>query len=244
MNKTKITVVEDDSKLSDLIQKYLIQQGFAVDVIQDGSEAVNAILTVNPDVVILDLMLPGKDGLAICREIRPVYDGCILFLTASEDAMDHVAGVELGADDFLIKPIQPRVLLARIRMLLRRVQRQNSNGHSISSTDLPPKLSKELTFGQLHIAHSKRSVNLTNDLISLTTSEFDLLWLLATHAEEVLSRDFIYKTLRGIEYDGLDRSIDSKVATLRRKLGDNASMSTRIITVRGQGYLFVPDSWG
>jgi two-component system response regulator RstA len=243
MEKTKITVVEDDVKLSDLIQKYLIQQGFDVNVIQDGSEAIDAILAVNPAVVILDLMLPGKDGLAICREVRPRYDGCILFLTASDDAMDHVAGVELGADDFLIKPVQPRVLLARIRMLLRRVERQSTNGDNASSAERPTKKNNDLTFGQLRLAHSKRAVSLANSLISLTTSEFDLLWLLATHAEEVLSRDFIYKNLRGIEYDGLDRSIDSKVAILRRKLGDNASMSTRIITVRGQGYLFVPDTW-
>lgn len=243
MEKTKITVVEDDVKLSDLVQKYLIQQGFDVSVIRDGSEAVDAILADKPDVVILDLMLPGKDGLAICREVRPSYDGCILFLTASEDAMDHVAGVELGADDFLIKPIQPRVLLARIRMLLRRVERQTINGSNTSSAEQPAKKDNKLTFGQLHIAHSKRAVSLANSVVSLTTSEFDLLWLLASHSEEVLSRDFIYKSLRGIEYDGLDRSIDSKVAILRRKLGDNASMSTRIITVRGQGYLFVPDSW-
>lgn len=243
MEKTKITVVEDDVKLSDLIQKYLIQQGFDVNVIQDGSEAVDAILADNPAVVILDLMLPGKDGLTICREVRPRYDGCILFLTASDDAMDHVAGVELGADDFLIKPIQPRVLLARIRMLMRRVGRQSANGDNATSAEQPIKKNNDLVFGQLLIAHSKRAVSLANSSISLTTSEFDLLWLLATHSEEVLSRDFIYKNLRGIEYDGLDRSIDSKVAILRRKLGDNASMSTRIITVRGQGYLFVPDTW-
>lgn len=240
---TTITLVEDDNKLSDLIRMYLTQQGFSVDVIQDGTEAVDKVLAAQPDVVILDLMLPGKDGLTICREIRPHYNGCILFLTASEDAMDHVAGVELGADDFLIKPIQPRVLLARIRMLLRRVDRYNVGGVNAVADEKNARRSVDLTFGQLKIALSKRAVSLAGETVPLTTSEFDLLSLLAAHAEEVLSRDFIYKTLRGIEYDGLDRSIDSKVVSLRKKLGDNASMSTRIITVRGQGYLFVPDGW-
>lgn len=243
MALTTITLVEDDKKLSDLIQKYLTQQGFAVDVIQDGTEATESLLASQPDIIILDLMLPGKDGLTICREIRPYYKGCILFLTASEDAMDHVAGVELGADDFLIKPIQPRVLLARLRMQLRRTVQQSEDITTSEQEAASHQKSKSLVFGQLRIAPTRRSVHLADTAITLTASEFDLLCLLASHAEEILSRDFIYKTLRGIEYDGLDRSIDSKVAILRKKLGDNGSMSTRIITVRGQGYLFVPDSW-
>ncbi len=254
-----IILVEDDQKLSSLIEKYLQQQGFEVEVIGDGELATTAILSQQPDIVILDLMLPGKDGLTICREIRAQFNGSILFLTASEDDMDHVAGVELGADDFIVKPIQPRVLLARLRMSLRRGANVTSNtlsskglssstlsSNTLSSqSDSPVAVaaSKDLNFGQLAIYLSKRQVVLNSEKIALTTSEFDLLALLASHAEEILSRDFIYKTLRGIEYDGMDRTIDTKVANLRKKLGDNASMSTRIITVRGQGYLFVPDSW-
>ena len=259
-----IILVEDDQKLSSLIEKYLQQQGFEVEVIGDGELATTAILSQQPDIVILDLMLPGKDGLTICREIRAQFNGSILFLTASEDDMDHVAGVELGADDFIVKPIQPRVLLARLRMSLRRGANVTSNTLSskgLSSSTLSSNAlssnalsyqsdssvavteTKDLNFGQLAIYLSKRQVILNNEKIALTTSEFDLLALLASHAEEILSRDFIYKTLRGIEYDGMDRTIDTKVANLRKKLGDNASMSTRIITVRGQGYLFVPDSW-
>ena len=240
---THIILVEDDLKLSSLIQKYLQQYEFTVDIIHEGTTAVATILQANPDAVVLDLMLPGKDGLTICREIRPEYDGSILFLTASEDDMDHVAGVELGADDFIIKPIQPRVLLARIRMLLRRVTKTNEKTASQSSDAAGTAAINTLEFGQLIIHHSKRSVTLSQQPVGLSTSEFDLLWLLASHAEEVLSRDFLYKTLRGIEYDGMDRAIDTRVANLRKKLGDNASLSTRIITVRGQGYLFVPDSW-
>lgn len=258
---THIILVEDDDKLSSLVKKYLQQYEFTVDVIREGNTAVEAILSAQPEVVILDLMLPGKDGLTICREIRSQFNGRILFLTASEDDMDHVAGVELGADDFIIKPIQPRVLLARVRMLLRRTHHIETS--AVVSAALSPAVDannesgvetsidygksaqpiKSLHFGQLSIHHSKRAVTLSEQPVALTTSEFDLLWLLALHAEEVLSRDFLYKTLRGIEYDGIDRSIDTKVAQLRKKLGDNASLSTRIITVRGQGYLFVPDSW-
>ncbi len=233
-----IILVEDDIKLSSLVERYLQQQGFTIEVISDGNLATNAILSQQPDIVILDLMLPGKDGLTICREIRAQFNGCILFLTASEDDMDHVAGVELGADDFIVKPIQPRVLLARLRMLLRR-----SGSQVISTVQEPNTVSKSLSFGQLHISSSKRQVTLNKENVPLTTGEFDLLYLLAEHPEEILSRDFIYKTLRGIEYDGMDRTIDTRVANLRKKLGDNASMSTRIVTVRGQGYLFIPDSW-
>ncbi len=234
---TKICIVEDDEKLASLVRKYLEQRDYEIDVIDDGNLAVDGILSTMPDMVILDLMLPGKDGLTICREIRQKYEGRILFLTASEDDMDQVAGIELGADDFIVKPIQPRVLLARIRMLLRRTDPE-ANKQSLSDE---PK--EALTFGKLIIQHSKRSVALAGNSVSLTTSEFDLLWLLASHAEEVLSRDYLYKQMRGIEYDGLDRAIDTKVANLRKKLGDNPSLSRRIITVRGQGYLFVPDNW-
>mgnify|MGYP002700374739 CR=1 FL=1 len=237
LSMTNIILVEDDEKLSSLIQRYLQQNHFNVEVVKNGSLAVDAILSKQPDLVILDLMLPGKDGLSICREVRSKYDGQIIFLTASEDDMDHVAGVELGADDFITKPIQPRVLLARIRMRLR--------GQSTKEEPLSPlkAKNKDLVFNSLVISQSKRTVLLNNDRVILTTSEFDLLWLLADHAEEILSRDYLYKTLRGIEYDGMDRAIDTKIAILRKKLGDNASMPTRIITVRGQGYLFVPENW-
>lgn len=241
---TKITLVEDDNKFSSLVKTYIQKHGFEIEIIEDGSSTPQLILSQQPDLIILDLMLPGKDGLTIFREIRPHYKGIIIFLTASEDDMDHVAGVELGADDFIVKPIKPRVLLARIRMLLRR--QEDVNGTSPQgqiTTNTEPQFIKSLKFGKLSIYLSKRQVVLGEQQVTLTTSEFDLLALLAKHAEMILSRDFIYKTLRGIEYDGMDRGIDTKVANLRKKLGDNASMSTRIITVRGQGYLFVPDSW-
>lgn len=236
-----IILVEDDAKLSNLIQTYLQKQGFSVDTIADGRLATEAILSNQPDVVILDLMLPGKDGLTICREIRSQYKGCVLFLTASEDDIDHVAGIELGADDFIIKPIQPRVLLARIRMQLRKTALVEKEGSV--QTDIKDTKTRDLHFGKLSIFTNKRLVTLDGEKIAFTTSEFELLLLLATHAEEVLSRDFIFKATRGIEYDGMDRTVDTKVSNLRKKLGDSGSLSSKIITVRSQGYLFVPDSW-
>jgi len=236
-----ILLVEDDVKLSGLIQKYLQQQDFYVEVIKDGLAAPKAILSQQPDIVILDLMLPGKDGLTICREIRSKFKGCVLFLTASEDDIDHVAGIELGADDYIVKPIQPRVLLARIRMQLRKralIQqpKQQLSKHEILAVS-------DLHFGKLSIFTKKRLVTLNDEKVPLTTSEYELLLLLASRAEEVLSRDFIFKATRGIEYDGMDRTVDTKIGNLRKKLGDTASLSSRIITVRSQGYLFVPDSW-
>ena len=151
-----IILVEDDDKLSSLIQKYMQQQGFQVEVIADGRLAKKAILTNQPDIVILDLMLPGKDGLTICREIRSQYKGSILFLTASEDDIDHVTGIELGADDFIIKPIQPRVLLARVRMQLRKIT-MISNTNEQSSSDEVHSVS-DLHFGKLSIFTKKRLV--------------------------------------------------------------------------------------
>jgi two-component system, OmpR family, response regulator RstA len=236
-----IILVEDDEKLSSLIQKYLQTQGFSIEVVADGNLATKAILSHQPDVVILDLMLPGKDGLTICREIRSQYKGCVLFLTASEDDIDHVAGIELGADDFIVKPIQPRVLLARIRMQLRKATLIAKEVGQVDVKDLH--VVSDLHFGKLSIFPRKRLVTLADEKIVFTTSEYDLLLLLANHAEEVLSRDFIFKATRGIEYDGMDRTVDSKIANLRKKLGDSGSLSSKIITVRNQGYLFVPDSW-
>ncbi len=230
----KIVLIEDDVKLAELLTSYLENNEFEVHLAHDGLQASSLILQVQPDLVILDLMLPGLDGLSICREIRNDYKGKIVFLTASDDDIDHVAALELGADDFVNKPIKPRVLLARIRMLLRR-QQQTELAH--------PDNDHQLHFGQLSINHKLRQCSLAGEDIVLTDSEFDLLWLLASHAEQVLSREYLVKETRGIEYDGLDRTIDNKVAILRRKLGDSSSVPKRILTLRGKGYLFVPESW-
>ena len=228
----KILLVEDDQKLGEMLQEYLENQGYSTRLERDGENISTAVDAFSPNLIILDLMLPGKNGFDVCKEIRDTYTGKILFMTASEDDMDQVVGLELGADDFVKKPVQPRVLLARIRMLMRRIE-ASPGGDNI----------QQLLFGGLSIKNNTREVYLSGKQIVLTPAEFDLLWLLANNADEVLSRDELFKELRGIEFDGLDRSIDTKIVALRKKLDDTGSIARRIITVRGKGYLFASDAW-
>ncbi|OLQ75458.1 DNA-binding response regulator [Photobacterium proteolyticum] len=242
---TKIVLVEDDLKLCELLAHYFRQQQFEVVTVSDGSLATDTIIEHQPDLVVLDLMLPGVDGLTICRNVRPLVNSKILMLTASDDDIDHVAGLEIGADDFVNKPIKPRVLLARIRMLLRRGDEPQMSTGDVpveSETDSGGTLT-ECRYGSLHLNGRRKLCLLDNEEICLTDSEFDLLWLLACRPDEVLSRDFLVKSTRGIEYDGLDRTIDNKIVSLRKKLNDNPALPRKIITVRGKGYLFVPDRW-
>lgn len=235
----KILIVEDDTRLAGLIGEYLGDQGYEVSIEERGDTAAVRIPREKPDLVILDLMLPGKDGLSVCREIRAAYDGPILILTARDDDMDQVAGLELGADDYVRKPVEPRVLLARIRALFRRI---NITG---SGPDTTESVSEEndLVFGALRIDCTSRNVFLAGKEVDLTTNEFDLLLLLANNEGSVLSRDTIFSTMRGIGYDGMDRSVDMYVSRLRRKLGDDTSRPSRIKTVWGAGYLFVGNAW-
>ena len=231
----RILLVEDDVRLAALIQDYLTQHGMHVAVEHRGDRAATRILSEQPDLVILDLMLPGLDGFGVCRRIRPAYRGPVLMLTASDEDADQVAGLEMGADDYVVKPAPPRVLLARARSLLRRAQ---GGGDAPEQRDV-----NTLSFGNLLIQHDTRSVRLHGQTVDLTTSEFDLLWRLASHAGSVLTRDDILASSRGIAYDGLDRSVDARVSRLRRKLGDDPEHPTRIKTVWRRGYLFSPDGW-
>ncbi|GLT19398.1 DNA-binding response regulator [Vibrio zhanjiangensis] len=230
-------IVEDDAKLRSMLAEYFVKHDFDVKTFEDGNSAVDAIIELQPTILLLDLMLPGNDGLTICRQIRSKYMGKVLMLTASDDDFDHVAALEIGADDFVSKPIKPRVLLARIRMLMRRGEESSASlGSETSEINI-------LNYGRLSLNHSRKTCLLDNAQISMSDSDFDLLWILASSPDQVLSRDVLTKSLRGIEYDGLDRTIDNKVVTLRKKLGDSSTTPKRIITVRGKGYLFVPDSW-
>jgi len=238
--QNSILIVEDDERLAGLMHEYLSAQGYLVSMESYGDLAVRRIIDENPDIVILDLMLPGKDGLSVCRDVRHTYHGSILILTAREDDVDQVAGLELGADDYVKKPIEPRVLLARIRALLRRTDHYYRSGTS----EIPDSESWVIEFGHLKISSSERSVYLDHTEIKLSTSEFDLLWLLASHSGSILDRDTISSHLRGIEYDGFDRSIDVCVSRLRKKLGDNSSKPKKIKTIWGSGYLFVESAWG
>jgi two-component system response regulator RstA len=231
--KIHLFVVEDDPKMREMLTDYFEAQNYTVTALEQGTGAAERILADQPNLVLLDLMLPGDDGLTICRQIRNDFHGLIMMLTASDDDFDHVAALEIGADDFVSKPIKPRVLMARVRMLLRRQ----------SEVILPSTPSRLLQYGGLVLNQARRQCQLDEQSITLTESEFDLLWQLASHPDAVQSRDTLTKALRGIEYDGIDRTVDNKVVTLRKKLMDDAASPHRIITVRGKGYLFVPDTW-
>lgn len=226
-----ILLVEDDARLATLIQEYLDEHGIVIAHESRGDNAIERILNESPALVILDLMLPGRDGIEICRSVRGHYAGPILILTAKDEDVDQVVALELGADDYVTKPVEPRVLLARIRALLRRVKQE-----------LPPP-DQALQFDDLSIQKTRREVYLGERRLEFTTNEFELLWLLACNAGKVLKRETVLATLRGIGYDGQDRSVDVCVSRLRKKLGDNPQHPNKIKTVRGQGYLFVAEAW-
>lgn len=227
----RILIVEDDERLATLTREYLENNGLHVSVEGDGGKAVDRILSERPDLVVLDLMLPGEDGVSICRRVRSQYGGQILMLTARTDDLDEVLGLEMGADDYVAKPVRPRVLLARIRALLRR---------SAAPADEPVDNDQSrLRFGSLVVDNAMREAWLEDRGVELTSAEFDLLWLLCSNAGRVLSREEIFSQLRGIEYDGQDRSIDVRVSRIRPKIGDDPMHPRLIKTVRSKGYLFV-----
>lgn len=228
-NAPRVMIVEDDERLATLTSDYLTANGLTVTVVSNGNEAIRRIPAEQPDLVVLDLMLPGADGLTVCREVRRHFRNPILMLTARTDDMDQILGLEMGADDYVAKPVKPRLLLARVRALLRRIE---------PDTDSPP---SRLEFGNLMIDNSAREVILDGQSVEMTSAGYDLLWLLASHAGTVLSRETIFERLRGIQYDGQDRSIDVRISRIRPKVGDDPDNPRRIKTVRSKGYLFVAD---
>ena len=230
-SETSVLLVEDDVRLSELVSRYLQTSGMRVTAVARGDLVLDLVRQSPPDVIILDLGLPGEDGFAVCRQLRPAYTHPILILTARDSDIDHVLGLELGADDYVIKPVEPRVLLARINALLRR-SRATVEGAS-----------QMLRFGRLVINVASHSVVLDGQPIDLSRNEFELLAHPAAHAGKIQSRDALFRSLYNREYDGMDRMLDIRVSRLRRKLGEDAENSERIKTIWGAGYLFVPDAW-
>jgi len=228
MAEPRLLLVEDDERLATLTAEYLTQAGFEVAVEGRGDRAVERIQSENPDLVVLDLMLPGEDGLSICRRIRPLWSGPILMLTARGDEIDQVLGLEMGADDYVAKPVSPRLLLARIQALLRRPREATEP--------------ERVVVGSLVVDRAARETRIDDVILEMTSSEFDLLWLLASNAGKPLSREDLVRALRGIDYDGIDRSMDVRVSQLRRKLAQDPRHRDRIKTVRGTGYQFAPDN--
>jgi DNA-binding response OmpR family regulator len=226
-----IVLVEDDLRLSELVSRYLEANGFQVTAIARGDEVVEQVHRDSPDLVILDLGLPGLDGISICKQLRPAYAKPILILTARNSDIDHVLGLEMGADDYVIKPVEPRVLTARVNALLRRSQA------------VAPPAKSVFKFGDLAISTAGRSVSLAGRPIALSGSEFQLLVYLARHAGEAQSRETLYRELYHRDYDGMDRMLDVRISHLRKKLNDDADNPARIKTIWGEGYLFVPDAW-
>ncbi len=221
----RILIVEDDERLALLLSELLEQSGYQVSVESRGDLAAERILGEEPDLVLLDIALPGRDGVTVCRDIRARYGGWILMLTARREEIDEVIGLEAGADDYVAKPVAPRRLLARVRALLRR-SRAPTDGAPVSS-------------GPLTVDPARRVVELHGEPVPLTTAEFDLLWLLARRVGQVVSREEIFQELRGFDYDGLDRSVDIRISRLRRCLGDDSKDPSWIKTVRGSGYQLV-----
>jgi two-component system phosphate regulon response regulator OmpR len=220
----RILLIEDDPRLAEMVESYLGGAGFQVTVAPRGAAAIALHERESFDVLILDLMLPDMDGLEVCRRIRARADTPILMLTARGDAMDRVVGLELGADDYLPKPFEPRELLARLKAILRRARGE--------------RMAEVLRFGRLEIDVDARQVHLGGVPCALTGYQFALLLVLARHAGRVLSRDTIMDLMKNEPLEAFDRSIDVHVSRIRAVIEDDPKRPRRVITVRGAGYVF------
>jgi DNA-binding response OmpR family regulator len=222
----RILLVEDDPRLAEMLCEYLGQAGFIVTVAPLGSTALERLAGGDYDAVVLDLMLPDMDGLDVCRQLRTKADTPVLMLTARGEPVDRIVGLELGADDYLPKPFEPRELLARLRAILRRRSHTTTPGE------------KPLTFGRLEIDIAAHIVRLDGVQCELTGYQFDLLVTLAKNAGRVLSREVLLDAVKGEQLESFDRSIDVHVSRIRAAIEDNPKKPRRVITVRGSGYVF------
>lgn len=230
----RILVVDDDLRLRDLLRRYLAEQGFSIKVVNDAAQMDRAILREHFDLMVLDLMLPGEDGLSICRRLRGTGNQIpIVMLTAKGDDVDRIVGLEMGADDYLPKPFNPRELVARIHAVLRR-QPQTPPGAPVADDE-------DVSFGQIVVQLGNRVLIRNGEETLLTTGEFALLKVLLQHPRQPLSRDRLMELARGREYDVFDRSIDVQISRLRKLVEEDPGKPRYIQTVWGFGYVFVPD---
>lgn len=229
---TQLLLIDDDHRLAGLVSEYLGQSGFSVYVSSSGEAGLTDLEVIKPELVLLDLMLPGVDGLEVCRKIRALPGGVgktpILMLTAKGEPMDRIIGLELGADDYLPKPFEPRELLARVKAILRRKE----TGFVVEED------AAIFKFGRLSIDRNARTVMLGEKACELTSYQFDLLWVLAERAGRVLTREQIMELVRGRELEAFDRSIDVHMGRIRLAIEDDVKTPKRILTVRGVGYVF------
>jgi len=230
MNRVdRVLVVDDDPELRKLLSAYLTDVGYAVDLAADGEQMRRAIERAAPDVIVMDLMLPGTDGLALTREVRAASNVPILMLSARGEEIDRVVGLEVGADDYLAKPFSPRELLARLRALLRR-----------SQPAAPAPAPKSLAFGPFRLDPDAHRLLRNGVEVELSTADFELLKVFVERPGRVLSRDVLLDLLKGYERDPFDRTVDNRVARLRRRIEPDPANPVFIRTVRGEGYLFSP----
>ena len=228
MDKTRILLIEDDAEISRLTAMYLDAEGYQVAVIDDGALALEAIKNTKPELIILDLMLPGMSGIEICKAAREFYQQPILILTACDDDISEVSLLKMGADDYLVKPLRPHVLVARIEALLRRSQ------GTLESQSKQAAVATALT-----ISEASNKVTFQGKLLNLTGSEYQMLKLLHKNVGKVISREQCCQALRGIDYDFSNRSIDMRISALRKKLGDDQMPYQVITTIRNQGYKLI-----
>lgn len=229
---TSIVLVEDDRELAQWIADYLRAKQFAVTVYSDGKQAYEALSKDLPDLIILDGMLPSMDGLEICKLVRLNSGVPIIMLTARDEEIDEILGLEMGADDYITKPVRGRLLESRIKSLLRRT--------SPAAMSVAP---QQIALGALEICKSDLSVHLHGVSMKLSSKEFEVLWLLAENAGRVVSREMLSQQLRGFDYDGFDRTIDLRISRLRKKLLDDATEPYKIKTIWGKGYLLATEVW-
>lgn len=229
----KILMVDDDVRMRELLQRYLGEQGFSVKTASDAAEMDAALAEEQPDLLVLDLMLPGEDGLAICRRLRATgTDMPIIMLTARGDEIDRIIGLEMGADDYLPKPFNPRELLARINAVMRRHERTNNS---------PADEASLVKFGEFVFDPGTRSLSRNGMTITITSGEFALLKVFVDHPRQPLSRDRLMQLTRGRELDVFDRSIDVQVSRLRKIIEPDPAHPRYLQTMWGFGYVFIPD---